>query len=152
MNLYTVVTNDEYELPVSEPMPISGVAKFLGITVNTAFKQLHRTPVKAKYKILKTGEKKQKKCSNREYGRRYRMEHDRREYFRDRARKMSNLDLALYYMMNFPPGTLVRLSDDYPNDEPHEVSGIEVLNDKHYIRFADGKSVCAEREEMIQKI
>ena len=101
MNLYTVVTNDEYELPVSKELTLSELCEFLGISRSTAMKRIHNeNPRYLKHKIIKTGERKQKKCSSREYGRRYRMEHDRREYFRDRARKMSNSDLALYYMMN----------------------------------------------------
>lgn len=45
----------------------------------------------------------------------------------------------------YPPGTKVRLEDDYPGDPPHEVSGYMYICGCAYLVFADGYMALPER-------
>ena len=65
---------------------------------------------------------------------------------------MSKLDILMNCIINFPPGTLVRLELDCPEDPPREVTGINMLGDTPYLIFLDGHTVCASREDLIQKL
>lgn len=85
MNLYTVVTNDELELPVKSDMRVGEVAEFLGTTKNNVRRMICRPPKKAKYKVVVTGKV---KVDREAYEKRYRMTHDRSEYFRQRYLRM----------------------------------------------------------------
>lgn len=85
MNLYTVVTNDDLELPVKSDMRVGEAAEFLGTTKNNVRRMICRPPKKAKYKVIVTGKV---KADRAVYQRNYDMTHDRSEYFRQRYRRM----------------------------------------------------------------
>lgn len=45
----------------------------------------------------------------------------------------------------FPPGTKVRLSTDYPNEEPREVAGSKTICGFDYLVFSDGYMAFLDR-------
>lgn len=83
-NLYTIVTNDEYEIPVSLDITVKEAAKFLGITENSVRKRLLKPQKKVKYRVFVSGHKKVDRQFTRK---RYEMARDRSEYFREYHRK-----------------------------------------------------------------
>lgn len=84
MNLYTIVTNDEYEFPIKSDIRVKEVAEFLGTNTNNVRHMVCRPLKKSAYKVIVSG----KVVHDRKmYGKKYRMTHDRSEYFRNRNRK-----------------------------------------------------------------
>ena len=92
MNLYTIVTNDKYEMPVKCDMRVGEVAAFLGTTKNNVRNMVLKPRKKSKYKVIVSGKV---EFDRAEYARRYYMTHDRTEYFRrwylDRKGTMKNV-------------------------------------------------------------
>jgi hypothetical protein len=86
MKTYIVVTNDEYELPVSEEIVgASATAEFLGIKKQRLRRCLAEGfPKKAKYKavVVKERQVEDVEQHQKEYAKRYSLTHDRTEYFR----------------------------------------------------------------------
>lgn len=78
-NLYTIVTNDEYEFPVKCDMRVKEVAEFLGTSQNNVRHMVCRPLKKSKYKVIVSGMVMHDKA---EYDKRYAMTHDRSEYFK----------------------------------------------------------------------
>lgn len=79
MNLYTIVTNDKYELPVKSDIRVAEVAKFLNTTTNNVRNMVVKPRKKSKYKVILSGKI---KIDQKEQQKIYRMTHDRTEYFR----------------------------------------------------------------------
>lgn len=79
MNLYTIVTNDERELPVKRNIRSAEVADFLHTTKNNVWDMVCRPRKKSKYKVIVTG---RVGFDKKAYAKRYDMTHDRTEYFR----------------------------------------------------------------------
>ena len=84
MNLYMIVTNDEYELPVKCDVNTREAAQFLNVTPGHVRKMVCNPPKMTKYKVVVTGKVKTDKVL---YQKRYRMSHDRSEYSREYHRK-----------------------------------------------------------------
>lgn len=86
MKTYMIVTNDEYELPISnEIVGAEETAKCLGIKTQRLRRCLvNGFPTKATYKAVVVRERQNEDVRqyNREYSKRYGMTHDRTEYFR----------------------------------------------------------------------
>lgn len=89
MNLYTIVTNDAYELPVLCDVRAKEAAEFLKTTTNGVRKMICKPPKKTKYKPVITG---RVRHDSRKYYRNYSQAHDRSEYFRKyyQAKKLNN--------------------------------------------------------------
>lgn len=91
MKTYMIVTNDEYELPISnEIVGAEETARYLGIKTQYLRRCLvNGFPKKARYKVVITKERQREDVRqyNREYSKRYGMTHDRTEYFRQWYRK-----------------------------------------------------------------
>lgn len=91
MKTYIVVTNDEYELPVSgELVGAKAVAEFMCLPISTVNRYISvRVPRKSKYKpvLLQEKQNEDKQAYKRAYSKRYDMTHDRSEYFRKRYQK-----------------------------------------------------------------
>ena len=88
---YTIVTNDKYEHPVAHDLVgAAAVADYLGLSVNRVRKNLctgiwnHKQKYKAVVDESATVDGLERR---REYGKRYRLKHDRTEYFRKYYRK-----------------------------------------------------------------
>lgn len=89
IQLYTIVTNDEYEFPIKSDIRIKEVAEFFGTSTNSARGMVCRPRKKLKYKIIRS---RKVKYNRRAYEKRYRMTHDRAEYFKEyRKRRMEVL-------------------------------------------------------------
>lgn len=84
MNLYTIVTNDEYEFPVKSDIRVKEAAEFFGTTTNNVRHMVCRPLKKSPYKVIVSGKVIH---DQKMYGKRYRMIHDRSEYFREWRRK-----------------------------------------------------------------
>lgn len=84
MNLYTIVTNDRYELPVICDLRVKEAAEFLGTTTNNVRLMVCKPPKKSVYKVIITGKV---EVDRRIYEKRYRIAHDRSEYFRERWKR-----------------------------------------------------------------
>ena len=87
MNLYTIVTNDEYELPVKCDLRVKEAAEFLGTTTNNVRRMVCRPPKKNPYKVIVSGKVIHDRYA---YGKKYRMTHDRSEYNRQYYRRKKN--------------------------------------------------------------
>ena len=48
-------------------------------------------------------------------------------------------------MRKYPIGSKVRLSCDYPDDEPHEVIGYKQIGGANYLIFKDGQTALVGR-------
>ena len=81
MNLYTIVTNDEYEFPVKCDIRVKEVANFLGTTTGNVRNMVLKPRKKSKYKVIVTGKVQYERKS---YCKKYDMTHDRSEYFHER--------------------------------------------------------------------
>lgn len=96
MKTYMIVTNDEYELPVSdEIVGAKAVAEKLGIPLTRVRHGMTRGfAKKAKYKVVVVKERQveDKQQYHKEYCKRYGFTHDRTEYFREwyRRKKVKN--------------------------------------------------------------
>lgn len=77
-NLYTIVTNDEFELPVISDLKVKEAAKFLGCTENYVRRMINRPVKKLKYKPIVSGSISH---DHRAYQKKYAMTHDRTEYY-----------------------------------------------------------------------
>lgn len=84
MNLYTIVTNDEYEFPVKSDIRVKEAAEFLGTTTNNVRHMVFKPRKKNSYKVIVSGKV---VVDRKMYEKRYRMTHDRSEYFKERHRK-----------------------------------------------------------------
>lgn len=84
MNLYTIVTNDKYELPVLCDLNVKEAAEFMGTTGNNLRNMVLKPRKKARYKVIITGKVKSDKAA---YQKMYDMTHDRSEYFKQYYRR-----------------------------------------------------------------
>lgn len=89
INLYTIVTNDEYEFPVQCDLKVKEAADFLGITTNNVYQRVFKPVKKSKYKIVITG---RVKFDKQIYDKMYSLSHDRSQYFKKYYRKKVKLD------------------------------------------------------------
>lgn len=87
MNLYTIVTNDEYEFPVKCDARVKEVADFLGTTTGNVRNMVLNPRKKSKYKVIISGKV---EFNKREYCKIYAMTHDRSEYNKERYRRLKN--------------------------------------------------------------
>ncbi len=84
MNLYMIVTNDRYELPVKCGLSAGEAAEFLGVKPVRVWKMARKPPKKSKYKAVVVGKyTPDKKSYQKQYQKKYRMTHDRSGYFRE---------------------------------------------------------------------
>lgn len=84
MNLYTIVTNDEYEFPVKSDIRVKEAAEFLGTNTNNVRHMVFKPRKKSAYKVIVSG----KVVFDRKmYDKKRNMTQDRSEYFRERYRK-----------------------------------------------------------------
>lgn len=90
MNLYTIVANDEYEFPVKCDLRVKA-AGFLGVSTNDVRRMVRRPPKRSPYRVVITGEV---MVDRREYEKKYRMTHDRSEYFRERYRRSKGMEIS----------------------------------------------------------
>lgn len=51
--------------------------------------------------------------------------------------------------LRYPPGTLLRLRGDYPQDDMHEVAGYSYYGREGYLLFQDGRKLSMERLDLI---
>lgn len=91
MNLYTIVTNDEYEFPVKCDLRVREAARFLGVGANDVRRMVCRPPKRSPYRVVIIGKV---VVDRREYEKRYRMAHDRSEYFRERYRELKGMGIS----------------------------------------------------------
>lgn len=80
INLYTVVTDDKYELPVLSDAVSKEVAEFLNTSVGNVHQLTFHNRSKNGYKVIVTG---RKIYNEKRYQKMYRMTHDRSEYFKE---------------------------------------------------------------------
>lgn len=81
MNLYTIVTNDEYEFPIKCDVKAREAADFLGTTTGNVRNMVLNPRKRSRYKVIISGKV---KFNKREYCKIYAMTHDRSEYFKKR--------------------------------------------------------------------
>lgn len=87
INIYTIVTNDEYEFPVKCDMRVKEVAEFLHTTTDNVRQMVRKPNKKAKYKVVVVG----REWFDRQlYNKRYGITHDRSEYYRERYRRLKH--------------------------------------------------------------
>lgn len=79
MNLYTIVTNDAYELPVLCDVRVAAAAEYLNTTPEGIRRMVCRPPRRSAYKPVVTG---RVRHDSRKYYRNYRQTHDRTEYMK----------------------------------------------------------------------
>lgn len=79
MNLYTIVTNDAYELPVLCDVTAKEAAEYLHTTPGGIQRMVCRPPKRSTYKPVITG---RVRHDPRRYYRKYSQSHDRTDYFR----------------------------------------------------------------------
>ncbi len=84
MNLYTIVTNDKYELPVMCDLSVKEAAKFMKTNGNNLRNMVLKPRKKSKYRVMVSGKI---KYDRKAYQKRYDMTHDRSEYFREYYRR-----------------------------------------------------------------
>ena len=84
MNLYTIVTADQYELPVKCDLKVHEAADFLKTTPGNVRQLVFKGRKRHGYKVIVTG---RVGFDNREYSKRYDMTHDRSEYFKEYYRR-----------------------------------------------------------------
>lgn len=89
INLYTIVTNDEYEFPVQCDLKDKEAADFLGITTNAVRQRVLKPVKKSKYKILISG---RVKFDRQTYNKMYSLLHDRSRYFKEHYRKKKRIE------------------------------------------------------------
>lgn len=77
MNLYTIVTNDAYELPVLCDVRVKEAAEYLHTTPGGIQRMICRPPKRSAYKPVVTG---QVTHDSQRYNREYSLSHDRTEY------------------------------------------------------------------------
>lgn len=79
MNLYTIVTNDAYELPVLCNVRVKQAADYLSTTPGGIRRMICRPPKRSAYKPVITG---RVRHNPQKYNREYSQTHDRTEYYR----------------------------------------------------------------------
>lgn len=79
MNLYTIVTNDAYELPVLCDVRAAAAAEYLHTTPEGIRRMVCRPPRRSEYKPVVAG---QVTHDSRRYYRNYSQTHDRTEYMK----------------------------------------------------------------------
>lgn len=84
MNLYTVITTDQYEVPVLCDIPIDDVADFLGTTSNNVRQLVCRQKERNGYKVIVS---KKNIRSDPEWKELYNAVHNRDEYYREYYRR-----------------------------------------------------------------
>lgn len=87
-NLYTIVTNDEYELPVKSDITAKEAADFLDITTNAVHQRVFKPAKRSKYKIVVSG---RVKFDESAYRKMYSLTHDRSQYFKEYYRKKKEM-------------------------------------------------------------
>lgn len=84
--VYMIVTNDEYETPVKcDIIGAKAVAEYMGISLSYLYCMVVGSKpwsIKLKYKAICIGEAKLKQKNKNMYSKKYAMEHDRTEYYR----------------------------------------------------------------------
>ena len=55
MNLYNIVTNDEYEIPVKCDLRVKEAAEFFGTSTNNIRRMISKPRKKSKYKVIISG-------------------------------------------------------------------------------------------------
>lgn len=91
-NIYLIVTNDEYELPVAERIGIRACSEFIGLTEGTIASNISKNQwgKRSKYKVVLLG-RYEKEFDKKKYDKAYYQEyiktHDRSEYFKKRWRE-----------------------------------------------------------------
>ncbi len=80
MNLYTIVTNDKYELPVKSDVRAKEAAEFLATTTGNVRNMVCKPRKRSEYRVIVTGKVGFDKAA---YNKRYSLTHDRSEYFRE---------------------------------------------------------------------
>lgn len=97
MNLYTIVTADEYELPIACDIRVKQAAEYLGVTTGNIRQLVFHGRKHNGYKVVVSGKV---KFNKKEYQKRYDMTHDRsdykreygKEYYRRKKRERSGHD------------------------------------------------------------
>lgn len=84
MNLYTIVTNDKYELPVTCDLRAKEAADFMGTTCSNLRNMVLKPRKKARYKVVITGKV---AFNNLQYQRVYAMTRDRSDYYKEYYRR-----------------------------------------------------------------
>lgn len=79
LNLYTIVTADQYELPVKCDVRVHEAASFLGVPHSYIHQLVFHGRAKNGYKVIISGKT---TVDGKEYSKRYGMTHDRSEYFK----------------------------------------------------------------------
>lgn len=93
MNLYTIVTNDEYELPVKCDLRVKEAAEFLLTNPNNLRNMVCKPRKKSPYKVIVSG----KVVFNRKmYDKKYCMTHDRSKYYKEWHRKRKDKNMSGY--------------------------------------------------------
>ena len=88
MNLYMIVTNDRYELPVKCDITVREAAEFLGVTPGHVHRMVCKPPKRTKYKVVIIGKiNADPKQYQKQHQQQYRASHDRSEYFREYHKK-----------------------------------------------------------------
>lgn len=87
MNLYTIVTNDEYEFPVRCDIRVKEAADFLETTTGNVRNMVLKPRKKSKYKVIITGKV---KFDKRAYCKMYSMTHDRSAYYKERYGRLKS--------------------------------------------------------------
>lgn len=88
MNLYTIVTNDKYELPVKCGIRVKEAAEFIGTTTGNIRNMVLKPRKRSKYKVIISGKVEfDEKSYNKTYNKIYSMTHDRSEYFKKYYRR-----------------------------------------------------------------
>lgn len=84
MNLYTIVTNDKYEIPVICDLRAKEAAEFLQTTVGNVRNIVLKPRKRSQYKVVVTGKV---LFDKGKYNKEYAMKHDRSEYFKEYYRR-----------------------------------------------------------------
>lgn len=80
MNLYTIVTADQYELPVKCDVRVHEAASFLGVTHSYIHQLIFYGRAKNGYRIIVS---RKTTFDRKAYRKQYDMTHDRSEYFKE---------------------------------------------------------------------
>lgn len=59
--------------------------------------------------------------------------------------------LAIYYLTQYPIGSKIHLSTDYPWTEPVEVLGVINIAGTPYLKLSDGREVYAGNDGLIRE-
>lgn len=84
MNLYTIVTNDAFELPVLCDVRVAEAAEYLHTTPGGIRRKVCRPPKRSAYKPVVTG---RVTHDSQRYNREYSLSHDRTKYMKQYYQK-----------------------------------------------------------------